>query len=123
MTVVKGFLWLLAAFDVAYGLFAIAAPVRAADGVGLELASVGAHGEIRALYGGMMIAMGVVTGGALVWNRPQWLLALGIVWCGLVLGRVVSLIADGPARATLALGAIEAISAAAMIAASRVDGG
>ncbi|HVS13836.1 MAG TPA: hypothetical protein VMV46_07930 [Thermoanaerobaculia bacterium] len=78
MTVLKGFLWLLAAFDVLYGLFALAAPVRAAGQVGLELATVGAHGEIRAIYGGMMVAMGVVTAGALVLGRHDWLVALGI---------------------------------------------
>lgn len=115
MTVVKGFLWLLAAFDVGFGLFALLAPERAAGGVGLQLADAGAHGEIRAIYGGMMLAMGLVTAGALVWNRPDWLLALGLVWCGLVLGRLVSVIADGPARLTLVIGAVEAISAVTMI--------
>jgi hypothetical protein len=123
MTLLKGFLWLLAAFDVLYGVYALSAPARAAAGVGIQLEAAGAHGEIRAIYGGMMVAMGVVTAGALVLDRPDWLVALGIVWCGLVAGRVVSVLAEGPARLTLVLGAVEAVSAVAMIVYGRAGRG
>ena len=92
--------WLLgitAVMFVALGLNGLLNPVGHLAPYGLELATPGWLGEVRANYGGMHLAMGVLfLFGAWLeqWRRPA--LILIAAFCGgLVLGRLVSIGAEG----------------------------
>jgi hypothetical protein len=89
-------LLVLAAVHFGYGLFALVAPDRAARWVGLAPVRPAGRGEIRALYGGLLVAVGVVLAWGLVdpWG-PAWYLALGLGFAGLAVGRAASLVVDG----------------------------
>jgi hypothetical protein len=89
--VLTGLVWL------AIGLWAMADPVALADSVDFELRSDLARLEVRAMYGGFSIALGVIH--LLATTRAAWLLpalaASGISMVGLVSGRLLSVAVDG----------------------------
>lgn len=92
-----------------FGIFALYAPVQVAGLMGLEPLSAGGHGEIRALYGGLVAAVGIaILRGAM--GGPagkQWLMAIAVAFSGLAVGRIVSLAGDGVAAHTLGALAFE----------------
>lgn len=81
----------------AVGLGHLVAPRAMVEPVNLELRGVNAFNEIRANYGGMHSLMGLffLSGVFLAKVRRAALAALAVFTSGLVLGRVVSVFADG----------------------------
>ena len=84
---------------VGYGLFCLIAPGFVLDITGLSSESSRGIAEVRAMYGGLQTAVGVV---ALIglrstaW-RPQMLTVLGILTLGLGIARLFGIVADGAA--------------------------
>lgn len=97
--VIRAVLWAFALVNLAYGVFALFDAQRAARLVRLHPETRAARGEIRALYGGLVIALGLMTIVGL--RRPEgWVVieALGIAFAGLAAGRVGALLLDGFSR-------------------------
>ena len=114
--VLKIALYLLAVANMLYGAFALVFPGEAAELVGFELRDNSSFGEVRALYGGLVLAIGIVIFEAM--RRPAWrrlLNAVGLCFLGLVFGRLVSLSVDGLSGYTLATGGFEVIAAALLL--------
>lgn len=108
----QNILYLLAAGNLAFGLFGLCFPRRAARFAGFELADTSSFGEIRGVYGGLVIGLGLAmawtahagsTGGATV---------LFIAFAGLTIGRAISAALDGAVRYTLFAVLLEAATAA-----------
>lgn len=109
MTWWKPLLILVAGAHVAGGMLAIAQPVRAGEVIGLLPMSPAATGEVRAVYGGLLIVLGYLI--FLAPSRPDgaaWLRVMGIAFLGLAAGRAVSLAIDGWAAYTAIALAFEA---------------
>lgn len=108
------FLGLSALAFIAIGVNALLDPVAAMDGLELLPQTVTATNEIRANYGGMHIAFGLIMLAATV-KAPLQVFALGlnlVITAGLVSGRVISLVVDGmPNDMVLVLIAVEGVSA------------
>jgi hypothetical protein len=125
MTWWKPLLFLLAVANVVWGMFAIAQPIRAGEFVRLYPMSPAATGEVRAVYGGLLIVLGYLM--FLAPGRPEgaaWLRAMGFAFLGLVAGRGASLALDGWANYTVAALAFEAASGGLLLhAASRLAAG
>lgn len=86
-----------------FGIFALYAPAQVAGAVGLAAVSPGGLGELRAAYGGLVAAVGILVlrgsmGGS---AGKQWLLAVAVLFSGLAAGRIVSLAGDGMSFQTL----------------------
>ena len=111
--------WLLVAINVGFGLYAIAAPHGVAEMVGVTIVETRGAGELRAVYGGLVGALGVML--ALAWRRADgsWFTALAIGFAGLALGRLVSLAVDGYATYTLLAAVFEALAALFLARAGR----
>lgn len=92
----KGFLLLVGAFFTAIGALALYSPVDIASTVGLQALSVSARNEVRAIFGGVYLVFGLY----FLWTafqakrRPAVKVA-ALFLGGLLLGRVISLFADG----------------------------
>ena len=100
---------LIAAAAAGVGVFGLMSPERIGDLVSFMLLDNGARGEVRAIYGGMSLAIAFI----LVWGairgrkgRP-WLLSVAIAFGGLATGRVVSLMLDGLTGYTVLAGVLE----------------
>lgn len=93
----KGLLLLVGAIFAAIGLLGLYSPVDVASAFGLQAPSVGAKSEVRAVFGGVYLLFGLY----FLWAAFQVSLrraALRVSMLflgGLVLGRVISLFADG----------------------------
>ncbi|MEY3011585.1 MAG: hypothetical protein RIT45_320 [Pseudomonadota bacterium] len=89
--ILAGLVWL------AIGLYAMADPVAVADSVDFELRSDLARLEIRAMYGGLSIAVGAlhfVGAVRTVWLVPTLVVAI-VLTLGLAAGRILSIAVDG----------------------------
>lgn len=96
-------LLLLALGHVLLGLYGLYAPGSVAPMLGLEAVTAGGSGELRAVFGGLIAAMGVaILRGSLGGSAGrQWLWAIATGYVGLAAGRLVSLGMDGMAAHTL----------------------
>lgn len=110
MNWLKMLLLLLAVGHLLVGAYALTQPQAVAEVMSLQATTPGAVGELRAVFGGLFIALGLmILRGALGGDRGrQWLLAVSLTYLGLVLGRIVSLLMEGVSAHTLTLGALEA---------------
>lgn len=94
---------LLAVGCMAFGVYGLARPGAAGELVSLVPTGPEGVGEIRAVYGGLMIAVGAL----LLWGSmgkrrsAAWLVAVGVGFAGLFVGRLVSLLLDGLTGYTL----------------------
>ena len=91
------------------GLYGLYAPATVARIVSIDLLTPGAFGEARAVFGGLIGALGIAIirgalGGA---GGRQWLFAVATGYTGMVVGRILSLGADGPTWHTLFTGLVE----------------
>ncbi len=111
MNWLKTLLLILALGHLLFGAYALLVPDAAARIVSLQPMTPGATGEIRAIFGGLIVGMGlVIVRGAVGGDRgKQWLLAASVAYFGLVLGRIVSLVLDGAVAHTLMAGAFEGL--------------
>lgn len=87
---VSGLVWL------GIGVWALCDPVAVAASVQLQVPTPLGRLEIRAMYGGLGVMLGLVHGLAL--RRPELVLpgvvATGMASAGLALGRIISLLVD-----------------------------
>ena len=93
----RGFLALSALVWLPYGVYCFAAPASLAEVAGVAFLSPTGSTELRAMYGGLQAALGVLAAaGALsvAWCRPA-LAALGFVAAGLGTARLAGLALDG----------------------------
>jgi hypothetical protein len=105
---VRVLLWLVVAANAAWGLFALFVPNAAGRVVGLVPDGTAGVGELRAVYGGLVLALAVALAVALrIPSGAGWLHVFAILYGGLVAGRVVSLALDGLNGYTLAALALE----------------
>lgn len=92
------------------GTFSLWRPAQVLSGVGIKIEGVDAKTEVRATYGGLQLALALVFA---VTGRSQklWLGGVALLWLamgGLLAGRLVSYLVDGPpGRVTLFLAAFE----------------
>lgn len=121
--VTRGLLTLVGAGNAVFGVWGLIRPAATASMLGLQVPGSQGLGEVRAVYGGLVLMVGLLTLTA-AWRDTgaATLRALSVLFAGLVLGRVLSVVLDGPAAATLAAGAFEAFSAALLASgASQVE--
>jgi hypothetical protein len=80
-----------------YGIFCFFQPGYLHEAAGLMIDSATAYTEVRAMYGGLQASIGFFALAALV--RPDLvrsvLLAIAFLSCGLALGRLGGMLADG----------------------------
>ena len=104
-------LYILAFANVAFGVFGLCFPRRAARFAGFELADSSAFGEIRGIYGGLVIGLGL----AMAWTANSGsaggATVLLIAFSGLTIGRAISAVLDGAVRYTLIAVVLEAATA------------
>jgi hypothetical protein len=79
-----------------YGLACLASPGIVADATGMQLATGTATVEVRAMYGGLQTALGLLALLAVVREplRAPALLFLGVLFFGLVSGRLIGIAVD-----------------------------
>ncbi len=109
----RGILAALGLINFGFGLLSLVQPRLVAGVIGFELTQASAVGEIRAVYGGAVMVVGVffIMAGAI--NRPKPLLgALMLVFAALALGRAVSFVVDGWSFYTAVALGLEAATAA-----------
>lgn len=109
------FLGIVATVFLGLGTINLFFPVAGMAAFEVQISSVSALNEIRANYGGMHFALGLLfLSGALVRAlRVSTLLVVALFTAGLVLGRLVSLVLDGiPNLFVLGLFALEALGCA-----------
>ena len=96
------FLGLMALLFVGYGLVCLASPGVPAEAAGLEMLSGDGAAEMRAMYGGLQTAVGMLALAAVLREELQRpvLFFLAFVLFGLASGRMVGAIADSAAGLT-----------------------
>ena len=102
-----------------YGLACLASPTIVADATGMQLATGTASVEVRAMYGGLQTAIGLLAllGVARDALRAPILLCLGVLFFGLASGRLVGIAVDpDPGSYNFGALAYEAVSAAIALA-------
>lgn len=109
MNWVKTLLLVMAVLHVLFGVYGLYQPSQMAQIAELEAPTPAARGEIRAVYGGLFIAFGLILlrgalGGPIA---AAWVRAVSLAYAGLFVGRVVSVAVDGPSGYTLFAGAFE----------------
>ena len=92
----KIFLGLNALIFVGYGLVCLASPSVVAEQTGMQLATGVAAAEVRAMYGGLQIAVGLLALAGLVRPalQPAVLLALVFLFFGLASGRLIGILVE-----------------------------
>lgn len=109
---IRFFLSVVGLIFLGLGSFNLFFPVAGMAGFEIQIAAVSALNEIRANYGGMYFAMGLlfVSGAFVGALRFPALLVVALFTGGLVLGRLLSLVLDGwPNLVLWGLFALEAI--------------
>jgi len=92
----RGILAGLGLINFGFGVLSLAQPRLVAGWIGFELTAPSALGEMRAVFGGGVMVIGVLFVVAGVVARPGPLLGgLGLVFAALALGRLASLVVDG----------------------------
>ncbi len=81
-----------ALLTMAIGLAGLFKPTLITDGCDIELKSSKGLSEARAIFGGMMLGVGLT---ALVLGDPNVYLALGLGWTGATAARFLSMALDG----------------------------
>ena len=92
----KIFLGLNALVFIGYGLACLASPALVADLTGMELATGVASVEVRAMYGGLQTAVGLLAllGAWRPGMQAAVLLALVFLFFGLASGRILGIVVD-----------------------------
>ena len=73
------------------GAFGLLAPRRAAEFISIKPVGDNGISEIRATYGGLFLALGVL---CLVSQSPTIFIAAGVAWVGAACGRLFSIFLD-----------------------------
>ena len=92
----KIFLAINAALFIVYGLMCLASPEIVSDQTGIQTPTGDASAEMRAMYGGLQTAIGLLALAAVL--RPELaravLFAFAFLFFGLASGRLVGIVAD-----------------------------
>lgn len=109
ITVARGFLYCMAFVFGAIGLVALAAPETVAARFDLLPQSIKGIAEVRGLYGGGILAWGLIALGALRCKHlsPGLLIALATIMGSIATGRLVSLMLDHETVLTIPAGIAE----------------
>jgi hypothetical protein len=112
---IKIFLGLNALVFIGYGLYCLALPSAVADQTGMQLSTGVATVEVRAMYGGLQTAIGLLALAGIL--RPAMqsaaLIALAFLFFGLASGRMVGIAIDpDPGAYNFGAVAFEAVFAA-----------
>ena len=96
MTATRIFLGFNALIFIGYGLLCLASPSVVADQTGMQLATGVASIEVRAMYGGLQTAVGLLclAGAARPALQPGVLLAMAFLFFGLASGRMFGIAVD-----------------------------
>lgn len=94
---VRWFLLLTGIVFAAIGIYALIDPAQTLALVGLQVIEVSSRNEMRAMYGGLNLAIGLYLCAAFrnAGLRSAALTFVALITGGLVFGRVVSLVVDG----------------------------
>ncbi|HME72229.1 MAG TPA: DUF4345 family protein [Myxococcota bacterium] len=96
MSFAKLVLWFSALNWLAAGTFALALPATNASIIQLELGGIISSSDLRAVYGGLRVGIGCfLAWAASTGHLRPGLIAAAALFGGNVLGRLVSLVADG----------------------------
>jgi hypothetical protein len=113
------FLALSALLWFVYGVYCFAAPASLAEAAGVVSQSATGSTELRAMYGGLQAAIGLLAGGGALrisLQRPA-LVALGFLAAGLFASRLAGLAIDGGFTSYTGMAlAFESVSAATAFA-------
>lgn len=103
--------YFLAVGNVGFGLFGLCFPRRAARFAGFELADSSSFGEIRGVYGGLVIGLGLAMAWTARAGSSGGATVLLVVFAGLTIGRAISAVLDGAVRYTVIAVLIEGATA------------
>ncbi|MDH3292105.1 MAG: DUF4345 domain-containing protein [Gemmatimonadota bacterium] len=99
MTLEQGFLWVVAVGFAAIGVGFLSAPVAWARYIEILVPTPTARTDLRATYGGFVLAFGVFLGVSALW--PDWtragLAAAGLALAGVAAGRLIGILVEGVA--------------------------
>jgi hypothetical protein len=110
--VIRTAISVVAVINLLFGVVALIQPARVASWIGFELSGLGAAGEMRAVYGGLVSVVGILMLVAAWTSAGAPLLGpLALLFVGLVIGRIVSLGVDGFAGYTLVATVFEILAA------------
>lgn len=90
-------IWLIAAFFLLMGIYALAAPAALIRPFGVSLESPTSRSEVRAVYGGFGLAIAAVLGYAAFRGgdlQKGILITVGVALVGMAVGRIVSAVVD-----------------------------
>ena len=108
----RGVLAALGLINFGFGVLSLVQPQLVAGWIGFELVAPSAFGEMRAVFGGAVMVLGIFFVFASVIEKPGPLLgSLTLVFGALALGRAASLTIDGWSFYTAAALALEAVTA------------
>jgi hypothetical protein len=109
MNWVKTLLVALAVLHLLFGLYALYMPLQVAQLAEILVPTPAAVSEIRAVYGGLMIAVGAVLARGVLGGPvgAAWLRAAAVAYAGIFFGRAVSISVDGPTGYALFAGGFE----------------
>ena len=108
----RGILAALGLVNFGFGVLSLVQPQLVAGWIGFELLGPSAFGEMRAVFGGAVMVLGVLFVIASVISRPAPLLGgLMLVFGALSVGRAVSLAVDGWSFYTVVALALEGVTA------------
>ena len=121
----RWFLGLSAALWLPYGLYCFFVPTSLAEAAGVVSQTPTGSTELRAMYGGLQAAIGVLAGAAVVRRgliRPA-LVALGFLAAGLATARALGVALDGgfSSYTAMGLGFEIATAAVASLLATRTE--
>jgi len=85
------------------GAVVLRKPMMAVAVTNLEPRNAAGHGELRAIYGGFLLALGAQ---ALITQKPEHFRALRLAWGAAAGGRTLSMIADRKNISPLNIGAV-----------------
>ncbi len=102
---VRWFLLLTGVAFAAIGIYALVDPAQTLAPVGLQVIEVSSRNEMRAVYGGLNLAVGLYLCAAFgnTGLRAAALTFVALITGGLVFGRLVSLVVDGMPSTTILL--------------------
>ena len=77
------------------GLRSLLMPASMATAVGLEAPGIPGLSEIRSVLGGLLAGSAALIAIGIATNDPQWFVAVAVLMGVAILGRLISLAADG----------------------------
>lgn len=99
----------------ALGLRALLMPANMADAVGLTAPGTPGLSEIRSVLGGLLAGSAALIATGIATTEPTWFLAVAVLMGVAILGRLISLAADGFDKTVIPPLVIEIVIGVAML--------